>query len=249
MVGADFVEDAVDRARQHPSLKVGLHLVLVEGRPVLPVREVPDLVDSQGLFSTRLVRAGFKFFFRPGIRKQLAAEIRAQFEAYRKTGLELDHVNAHNHMHLHPTVLRLMLRIGRDYGLKAVRLPNEPPVRSWRASRTRLGSRLTSRVFLYPWLGLMKRLLRRAGVRHNEFLFGMTDSGAMTLDVVLRILDNLPDGITELYFHPATRRCAEIDRTMPHYRHEAEYRTLMSGHLLEAMRSGGLRRIAFGGIR
>jgi hypothetical protein len=152
-------------------------------------------------------------------------------------------------MHLHPTVLRLMLRIGREYGLKAVRLPNEPPVRSWRASRKRLGSRLTSRVFLYPWLGLMKRLLRRAGVRHNEFLFGMTDSGAMTLDLVLRILENLPEGITELYFHPATRRCAEIDRTMPHYRHEEEYRTLTSGHLLEAMRSGGLRRIAFGGIR
>jgi hopanoid biosynthesis associated protein HpnK len=245
MVGAGFVQDAVVRARQHPSLKVGLHLVLVEGRPVLPVREIPDLVDSKGAFSTRLARAGFNFFFHPGIRKQLAAEIRAQFEAFQKTGFELDHVNAHNHMHLHPTVLRLVLKIGREFGLKAVRLPNEPPVRSWKASRKSLGRRLGSRIFLSPWLGLMKYLLRHDGVSHNDFLFGMADSGAMTLDLVLRLLDNLPGGVTELYFHPATRRCVELDSTMPDYRHEEEFRTLTSDALLEAVQSAGIRTIAF----
>jgi len=248
MVGADFVQDAIEHARRHPSLKVGLHLVLVEGRPLLPAREVPDLVDSQGDFSTRLVRAGFKFFFRPGIRKQLAAEIRAQFEAFQETGLELDHVNAHNHMHLHPTVLRLMLQTGREFGLKAVRLPNEPPLRSWRASRKSLKSRLASWTLLCPWLGLMKLLLRRAGVSHNDFLFGMADSGSMTLDLVLKFLENLPGGVTELYFHPATRRCAEIDRTMRDYRHEDEFGALTSSSLLEAVQAAGLRRISFSDI-
>ncbi len=245
MVGAQFSQDAVARAKNLPSLRVGLHLTLVEGTPVLPPREVPDLVDENGEFSTHLTRSGFKFFFFPGIRRQLEAEIRAQYEAFHKTGLALDHVNAHNHMHLHPTILRLMLKVGKDYGLRAVRLPNEPPLKSWKAARTFPGSRLVSWIFLSPWMNLMKLMLRRAHVQYNDFLLGLTDSGAMPLELVLRFVRSLPQGVTEICFHPATGRCAEIDRTMPAYRHEEEFKTLMSNTLLRAVQDAGAQAIAF----
>lgn len=248
MVGAAHCRDAVERARRLPSLRVGLHLTLVEGTPVLPAHEVPDLVDARGAFSTHLARSGFKFFFRPGIRKQLEAEIRAQFEAFHRTELELDHVNAHNHMHLHPTILGLILKVGREYGLKAVRVPDEPPLRSWKASRQRLGSRLVSWTLLFPWMALMKRRLSRAGLVYNDRLFGMTDSGAMTAGLVLRLLENLPAGVTEFCFHPSTGRCAEIDGTMPLYRHEEEFAALTSASLLEAVRTAGAQTIAFSDI-
>jgi chitin disaccharide deacetylase len=248
MVAAPFRRDAAKRASEAPSLKVGLHLTLVEGRPILEPRQIPDLVDANGSFSTHLARAGFKFFFIPGIRKQLEAEIRAQFEAFRKTGLALDHVNAHNHMHLHPTILQLMLKVGRDYGLKAVRVPNEPPVLSWKAAEKSLGSRLTSWIFLFPWMSLMKRTLRRAQLRYNDFLFGMSDSGSMTTDLVTRFIKNLPNGVTEFCFHPATRRSVEIDQTMPYYRHEEEYRALISESLRQAVQASGAERISFSDI-
>ncbi len=248
MVGERFSQDAVERARQHPSLRVGLHLTLVEGHPVSPPRQIPDLVDFHGAFSTHLARAGFKFFFRTGIRRQLETEIRAQFETFHKTGLVLDHADAHNHMHLHPTVLGLMLKVGKDYGLKAVRVPNEPPVRAWKAAGASLGSRLVSWMFLCPWMNLMKHLLRRAQIRHNDSFFGMADGGALTLDLVLRFVSNLPDGVTEFCFHPATRRCPEIDRTMPNYRHEDEFRTLTSEALLHATQAVDIRKIAFGDL-
>jgi chitin disaccharide deacetylase len=245
MMGAEFCQDAVERARQHPSLKVGLHLTLVEGRSVLAPREIPDLVDANGAFSTHLARAGFRFFFYPGIRKQLEAEIRAQFEAFCRTGFILDHVNAHNHMHLHPTVLRLLLKVGKDYGLKAVRLPNEPPLLSWKASRRSLIPRLASRVFLSPWMALMKHTLRSAHVRFNDFLFGMADGGSMTTDLTVRLIGNLPAGVTEFCFHPSTRRCAEVEATMPCYMHEDEFRALTSESLLHAIQEAGAQRIAF----
>ncbi len=245
MVGARYSNDAVERARQQPDLKVGLHLTLVEGHPVSPPWKIPDLLNAGGEFSTHLGRAGFKFFFHPGIREQLEAEIRAQFEAFRKTGLILDHANAHNHMHLHPTVLRLLLKVGKEYGLTAVRLPGEPPLLSWKASRKSLGAKLASWMFLCPWLNLMRLLLRRAHVRHNDFFLGMADGGAMTLDLALRFVNNLPGGVTEICFHPATRRCAEIDRTMPDYRHEEELRALTSPSLLRAIQAAGVQRIAF----
>src|SRR5213078_1596649 len=64
------------------------------------------------------LRVGLRYFFLPGVRRLLAAEIRAQFEAFRATGLALDHVNAHQHMHLHPVVARLIVEIGRSYGMR-----------------------------------------------------------------------------------------------------------------------------------
>src|SRR5712692_2140110 len=136
MIGAAAAADAVERAKRLPTLRVGLHLVLVDGRAVLPRRDIPDLVNEQGEFLSDPVAAGIKFFFKPGVRWQLEAEIRAQFQLFQRTGLLLDHVDGHNHMHLHPTVLGLILKVGRDYGLKAVRVPYEPLIASWRASGT-----------------------------------------------------------------------------------------------------------------
>jgi hopanoid biosynthesis associated protein HpnK len=245
MVGAAAATDAVARARTVPSLKVGLHLVVVEGRPILAAEAVPDLVDLEGEFSRHLVRSGFKFFFRPAVRKQLEAEIRAQFEAFRETGFILDHVNAHNHMHLHPTILSLIIKVGREYGLQSIRFPYEPPLRSWRASRQGLSSKIGWWLFLAPWTKLMKKRLRRAGVHINDYLFGMANSGRMTLELVLALLREIPPGISEIYFHPATRRCPEIDRTMPNYQHEEEFKALTHPSVLEALKRNGIERVAF----
>ncbi len=245
MVGAAAATDAVARARALPSLRVGLHIVLVEGTPVTPPGEIPGLVDARGEFSTHLVRAGFEFFFRPGIRGQLEKEIRAQFEAFRESGLALDHVNAHNHMHLHPTILGLILAVGREYGLSAVRIPHEPALLSWRASGRSLFGKAVSSTFLMPWIMLMRARLRRAGVKFNDFVFGMADSGAMTEDLVLRFLRLLPDGVTEMYFHPAMERSPEIDSTMKDYRHEEEFKALTSDAVIQAVAASGVRQVAF----
>ena len=248
MVGAPASRDAVARAKRIPSLRVGLHLVLVEGKPVLPSASIPALVDKNGEFSTRLAEAGFRFFLLPGVRRQLEAVIRAQFQAYRTTGLPLDHANGHNHMHLHPTVLSLVLKVGREFGLAAVRVPYEPPLRSWRMSRRFLVSRLAASLSLTPWTGLMRTRLRRQKLRCNDFVFGMFDTGAMTTEQTLRVIGRLPDGVTEIYFHPATRRCPEIDRAMPEYRHEQELAALTSPLVKEALQAANIERISFGDL-
>jgi len=202
MVGAKAATDAVERARRCPSLKIGLHLVLVDGSSILPSQMIPDLVNRRGEFAPHLVRAGFNFFFRPGVKRQLEAEIRAQFEAFRETGLPLDHVNTHHHMHLHPTVSGLLLKVGREYGMRAMRLPYEPPLPSWRASRDGLLRKVGACLLLSPWVSLLKKRFKRAGVYSNDFVFGMNDSGRLHLDLMLRFFKFLPPGVAEIYFHP-----------------------------------------------
>src|ERR1700739_3029794 len=79
MVGAPAVQDAVQRARSLPGLRVGLHLVLADGAATLPRAMIPALVNVHGAFSDNMVLSAFRFFFLPHVRAQLAMEIRAQF--------------------------------------------------------------------------------------------------------------------------------------------------------------------------
>jgi hopanoid biosynthesis associated protein HpnK len=216
MVGAPAFADAVERARRTPGLRVGLHLVVIEGPSVLAPAEIPDLVGADGWFSNNRLRLGMAYYFRPAVRRQLAREIRAQFEAFAGTGLALDHANAHKHMHLHPTVGRMMIGIGREFGLRAIRVPAEPPV---------AGQSVGNRVLRW-WCGVLRAQARAAGVLTNDWVLGLTDSGHMTTARVQDLIGALPDGLTELYLHPATHRDALLRRLMPDYEHEAELNAL-----------------------
>lgn len=248
MVGAAAADDAVRRARALPSLRVGLHLVLVCGRSVLPPAEIPDLADSDGRFSSRLVRAGFRFFFVPRVRRQLVAEIRAQFERFRQTGLALDHVNAHNHMHLHPTVFRMVTEIGMDYGLAAVRIPHEPFLPSWRAAREGLLRRLANDVCLRPLIALHRRHLARKGLRSNDYVFGMNDSGGVDRTRLQGFLANLPRGVSEIYCHPATAPWPDMEPEARHYRVEEELAALTDETLAAMLPRHGIEATTYGAL-
>src|SRR5439155_21832584 len=102
-------EEAVARAKQMPALAVGRHLTVLRGQPALTAREVPELVSSDGRFGEDPVRVGMRYFFSSRARRQVAAEIRAQFHRFAQTGLPLSHVDAHLHYQLHPAVLAAAL--------------------------------------------------------------------------------------------------------------------------------------------
>jgi hopanoid biosynthesis associated protein HpnK len=200
---------------------------------VLPHERIPALVDSNGRFRNRMFVDGVRFFALPAVRLQLEAEIRAQFEAFAATGLALDHVNAHKHFHLHPTLLKLLLQVGRDFGLGGgpsgehgvgVRIPAEP---LWAAHPTA--------ILLTPWLRLMKHRLRCANVVHNDHVFGIADSGRMNQERLLQILARLPQGVTEIYLHPATQSGAAIAASMGGYRHADELAALLSPQVRASM--------------
>src|SRR4051812_19780511 len=106
MVNEPGFEEAVALARENPKLGVGLHLALVCGRAALPQDQVPHLTDKNQNFSNDPVATGFRYFVCGKAKAELRAEITAQFEKFHATGLELDHVNGHLHMHMHPTVFK-----------------------------------------------------------------------------------------------------------------------------------------------
>ena len=237
MVAAPAAADAIRRARELPRLRVGLHVVLADGMAMLGHDAIPHLADEAGRMNGRMFVNGVRFIAFPAVRRQLEAEIRAQFSAFARTGLELDHVNVHKHFHVHPTLLEMLLRIGRDYGTAAVRVPDEP---LWFAAYSGNGFSVAGAALLAPWVALMKRRLRAARVPHNDRIFGLAASGAMDEEKLLAILAKLPPGITEVYLHPATLSGSAIAASMSRYRHADELAALLSPRVRAAVEAAGV---------
>ena len=70
MVSGAAAKEAVDIARRQPTLRVGLHLVLIEGRPTLRQQQIPDLVEANGLLRSDMVRDAIELAGKPEMRRK-----------------------------------------------------------------------------------------------------------------------------------------------------------------------------------
>ncbi len=250
MVTAPGAADAVRRARSLPGLGVGLHLVLVDGRPALPPEQIPDLVTADGRFHRGEVGIGVRLFMSGRVRVQAEAELRAQLDLFRATGLRLDHVNGHHHFHQHPTVVSILRRLAPDYGIKAVRLPLEPCAASWRAQRNRPVERFLGSLGLVPRLLRMRQRLSAVRIMCNDHLFGLHDSGQMVAQRLDRFLQFLPrQGVSEIYCHPATRKWSGPDALPEDYCCVDEFKAIAAPQRREFLRRSGIELISFAGIK
>lgn len=193
MVGEPAAAEGVALARRNPRLAIGLHLTLTDGTPTLPPERIPTLVQTDGRFRDDMARLGLALATSRSARRELRAEIAAQFAAFRATDLPCDHLNAHKHYHLHPVIAAAAFAEAARHGVRAVRIPWEPPSLVPGAGRG-----------LWPLTRWLRRLAARHGLRAPDRVVGLAWSGAFTADRLAGVLARLPAGVTELYFHPAT---------------------------------------------
>jgi chitin disaccharide deacetylase len=196
-------EQAVVLAHENPTLGVGLHLTLLCGHSASPANEIPGLVNAKGEFDNQPARAGFRFFFRRGLREQLRREIHAQFRRFRATRLPLDHVNGHLHLHLHPTVFRILLEDAAQLGIKRLRLTFDPFRLNLRVASGHFAYRALHTAIFYPLSMRARPVLSRLGIRHTDAVFGLLQNARVDEAYVMKLLPQLPAGDSELYSHPS----------------------------------------------
>jgi hopanoid biosynthesis associated protein HpnK len=245
MVNGPAYDEAVELARATPTLCVGLHLVLVQGRATLPARALPTLVDADGLFRSHPVSTGFRYFFSPGIRTQIEREVRAQLEKYLRAGLPLSHVDGHLNIHMHPTVLALLLALAPQYGIRALRVPREPLRVSLRLDRRAAMRKIAEAVIFRGLAAYARGRLSAHGIRCPDQLFGLHQSGHVTEPYLLGVLAALPPGITEIYCH-AARVDVEARRWRPaDYESDAEVAALTSPRVRAGLAAHNIERITY----
>ena len=211
MVTGDAVADAVRRAQEHPTLAVGLHVVVMGGRslqPVLPAGQVPHLVDAKGHLPRNPFLAGVRYFLNPIVRAELRREISAQFERFRETGLPLAHVDGHYFMHMHPVVSAVLIPLAEQYGAPGIRLARDDLRLSLSLDRQRLAGKITWATLYGLLCRLAERRLRRSPLTVTDRAYGLLQLGRMHEPFVVGLLRGIDPAVrtAELYFHPCTQR-------------------------------------------
>ena len=233
--GAAF-EDAVQALRGAPDLDVGVHLTLVGERPTLPADRLPTLAPTGHL------PPGFKaLFVRLGLRRVRASEIEeemtAQVARARDAGVRVSHLDSHQHVHLHPAVLPIVLRVARRFGIGALRSsPRLSAPRSVRSTLLTLASRAGA--------GRM----RAAEVRTPDTLVGIGETGRLDEARLLALVGALGEGTSELVCHPGAGDGAIGSVYGWGFRWEAEAAALTSPRVREAIRGQGVQLIGFAGL-
>ncbi|MCL6580015.1 MAG: hopanoid biosynthesis-associated protein HpnK [Firmicutes bacterium] len=255
VVTGDAFEEAVALARATPTLAVGLHLVLVQGRPALPPDQVPDLVGSDGRFGRDPARLWLHYWADRRAAAELEREVRAQFERFAATGLPLSHVDGHLHFHLHPAVADLVVELAREYGAGGVRVPRDDVALALRHDRSSAAMKV-----LWAWgLGVFARRVETAARRAPgggrprtlvvaDRVYGLLQSGRMEEAYVLRVIDSLAGSLREgrgrpvfeLFFHPDTADPVELFGPNP-----GDLECLLSPAVRRALERGGLEPTSY----
>ncbi len=233
MVAGDAFEDAVDLARAMPSLGVGLHLTLVCGRAALSPDRIPGLADQGGQFSRHAAWAGFRYWAIGALREQLRAELESQFARFHATGLVLDHVNGHLHLHLHPVVFDLLAGQATAWGIERMRLTRDSLALSCRTSSGHWGYRLCHAAAFGVLARRARPVLERLGIRHTDAVYGLLQDGRVDENYLLRLLPRLPVGAHEIYSHPS------MDAFLP------EFEALVSPRVRHRVRELGIELVRY----
>jgi hopanoid biosynthesis associated protein HpnK len=247
MVTGEAFDEAVCLAKQNDGLSVGIHLVTVQGKAVLPHSEIPQIVDREGNFQDNPVTAGLKYYFSGAAREQLAKELAAQFQRFHSTGLKLSHVDSHLHMHIHPVIFRAAIELAERYEIRRMRVPHDDFWLALRFQRRILPSQAGVAIIFWVLTRRMKKQLLDRGFSFPERVYGHFYSSRMTLDYVLFVLDHLSAKTIEIYFHPAAfeERCASNGLQ---HRSAMELGVLASNELRKRLRDPGIELTDYCGL-
>jgi hopanoid biosynthesis associated protein HpnK len=203
MVSGDAAQEAIALAKNHPHLAVGLHLVLVCGKSVLPPAQIPNLVDSQGNFSNNPTQAGLSYQFNPATRAELRLEISAQLEKFRDSGLNLAHVDGHLHLHVHPVILNILTEFAAEFQIKFIRLPSEELSKNLKIDNRNLLTKIVWSIVFGQLRRYGEGLLKANNIKFADRVYGLLQTADMSEKYLLGLIPQIESELVEIYSHPA----------------------------------------------
>ena len=201
MPSAPCWQEAVRLAKENPRLGIGVHLTLVGGVPsVLPKEQVSSLLDDDGLFLPDYVAFAKRYYSGAVKKAELEAELRAQLERALNCGVNITHIDSHQHTHVLPGINSLVLKLSNEYNIIRVRIPKEGYLFTG-GFQTGVG-RLIGRSGLSFCADMAALRADSLGLRHPQHFYGMLAGGHLNAQLIANILRQLPEGVSEIMTHP-----------------------------------------------
>ena len=226
-------EEACGLLRGAPGLDVGVHLTLVGEAPVSAAASLPTLAPG-GRFPAGYAALFRRLLMRRIREEEVERELAAQVARVRDAGIEVGHLDSHQHVHLHPALLPVAIRVAQRFRIPALRA----------ASRAfPLTGMKPALIGLFARRGVTR--IRRAGLRTPDTFVGLAETGRLDEARLLRLLERLPTGTSELVCHPGSGDGA-IGAAYPWgFRWDAEAAALVSPGVREALARERIQLVAY----
>ncbi len=244
MVAEPAARAAAELARESPALDVGLHVVVCRGRSLLDASRLGPAVRASGEFVGSPVAAGMRYFFDRSMRAAMTDELRAQVERHLELVGYLNHIDGHLNFHVHPLFADILVNLAVEYKVPCIRLPRERVLTTLRLRRDNAPRKLVESIIFRTLSRRTRRMMTERGLTSTDSLFGLHQSGHLSEDYVVGVIDRIRDGATELYFHPA----ADIGGVPPAAAAQLEVEILTSPRVRNAIDRNGIELITFGDL-
>ncbi len=256
MANSRAFDEAIDLARalaQQPArFSVGCHVVLVDGEPLLPPKQIPSLLEhGNGAARFREQLTNFAIAAVAGSidSRQIEAEAAAQMQRIQQSGIMLSHFDTHKHVHIFPAVLRPLLRAATTCGVAAVRNPFEcalPLPLTKIARNAKLCKRFLQMTTLRSFASSFRREVAGSGLRTPDGALGVLVTGVLDLDLFVAIASTIPDGVWEFVCHPGYSD-SELDKVHTRLRasRQEELQVLTSPEARQALERRGVQLISY----
>ena len=247
MPSADAYEEAVELAKANPKLGIGIHLTLVGGvKSVLPKEQVSSLLDAEGRFLPDYV-AFAKRFYTGGVKgSELEAELRAQIEKALASGLNITHIDSHQHTHVLPVINGLVRKLCNEYNIKRERIPKEGYTFSG-GFQAGLGRKI-GRCGLSFCAALAASGADKDGIKHPDYFFGMLAGGHLNAELVGNIIRALPEGVSEIMTHPGLETTPLAKLYAWHYTWETELASYLDESNKALIKEKSVQLVNFGDL-
>lgn len=193
-------QDAIDQAANYPNLGIGIHLTLIGEIPVLSPDKVPSLVDNEGFLCKEYPQFMSRFFQGRINLREVRAELTAQIDKVINHDVAVTHIDSHQHLHVLPGIIDIVLDIAATYKIKAIRIP-AVPIRFTGGYPYKF-NQFIGRSGLVLLAKLAKAKAKRRGFKIPDHFFGIVAGGCLREKCLLDIVQHLPNGVSEVMVHP-----------------------------------------------
>ena len=248
MANTPGFEEAVELSQENKKLGVGIHLNIVRGEPLLAADKVKTLLNSEGLFFSSVFLLLRKLVSKKINLQDIEREFRAQIEKTLKAGITPSHFDSEKHIHCFPSIFKIVLKLGKEYGIRKVRYINEYcfSLRNFRTANS---------FFLSLFCALMKKKVRESGLVITDRFYGICNRGYMSAQKLKKILANLDEATAEIMVHPGyiTQELKDLERLVGSYYvnkyRERELEALLDAELKEIVQSQKIQLINFNELK
>lgn len=246
MATGEGYDDAVAWARKYPAMDVGIHLTLIEEKPVLHEKQIHSLIDDTGHFRKNIYQFYWDYICAKISLNEVEKEFDAQISKILKDGVNITHIDSHQHVHMIPGILNITIELAKKYEIKHIRFSKEKLLLR-RFFENRDLARLFQQCILNIFCLYSKNKIRNYAV---ENFFGFYCGGRLSKQDLYFIVKEHREGVCEIMCHPGFSADTSNGNKYIHWKYqwEKELEILTDREILDMIKNEKVMLVSYSDI-